>query len=407
MLSTTKRLLALFSLGVVVACEEGPVTAPVDFGPDGADVAAAAVNDSWDLLVSQEGVQIQTLDALDGAPNPAGESVIMGAEGGDAYLEAAVAVFGRGFAANSVVNVEVALANVSAALSADASPSAVRGAVDRARAHAQRARSELSGGRDVEALRSAVAAADELRGIDPERRAKELVQHALRLLEKAKELAGPDPRPEIAAALREATEHCEAAVRALEAGHWAIAVREAAECAEIARRVIGLLSGGVGDDRLEELAHELVAEANRLYDRAVELAGPHPEPEVQRALDHAGELLRGAKEAFAQEDWREAVRLARESIEISKRVIAFLSNDPPGDLEARARQAVDHAKELLVRAVELAGDSPRAEVLAQLSAARELVHGAVEALGNGEFRIALEKAQAAIRILTNVIRILS
>jgi hypothetical protein len=58
-------------------------------------------------------------------------------------------------------------------------------------------------------------------------------------------------------------------------------------------------------------------------------------------------------------------------------VIDFLSNDPPGDLETRARHAVDHAKELLVRAVELAGDSPRVEILAQLPAARELVHDAM------------------------------
>jgi HEPN domain-containing protein len=407
MLSTTKRLLALFSLGIVVACEEGGVTAPVEPGPQGGEAAASAVNASWELLVSEEAVQIQTLEALDGGPNPAAESVIVGAAGGDAYLEAAVAVFGSGFAANAVSNVEAAIQNVSAAVSAEPSNSPVRGAVDRARAHAARARSDLSGGRDVEALRGAVAAADELRGIDPERRARELVQQALRLLEKAKELAGPDPRPEIAAALREATEHCQAAVRALEAGHWAIAVREAGECAEIARRVIGLLSGGVGDDRLQELARELVQEADRLYDRAVELAGPHPEPDVKRALDHAGELLRGAKEALAHEDWREAVRLARESIEISKRVIAFLSNDPPSDLEARARQAVDHAKELLIRVVEMAGDPPRPEILAQLSAARELVHDATEALGNGEFRVALEKAQAAIRILNHLIQILS
>jgi HEPN domain-containing protein len=407
MLSTTKRLLALFSLGIVAACEEGPITAPAEPGPNGAEVAAAAVNTSWDLLLSEEDVQIQTLEALESGPNTGAEAALVGAAGDDAYLEAAVAVFGGGFAANAVSNVEVAIGNVSAALSPETGGSSVRGAVDRARSHAARARSELSGGRDVEALRFAVAAADELRGIDPERRAREFVQQALRLLEKAKELAGSDPRPEIAAALREATDHCDAAVRALEAGHWAIAVREAGECAEIARRVIGLLSGGVGDDRLQELARELVGEADRLYDRAVELAGPNPEPDVERALDHAGELLRGAKEALAQEDWREAVRLARESIEISKRVIDFLSNDPPGDLEARARQAVNHAKELLVRAVELAGDSPRAEILVQLSTARELVHGAMEALGNGEFRVALEKAQAAIRILNHVITVLS
>ena len=405
MMSTTKRLLALFSLGIVAACEEGMVTAPAELATDGGSVdATAAVNESWDLLVSQEGVQIQTLEALGDAPNPAAEAVIVGAGGSDAYLEAAVAVFGIGFAAGAVSNVEVAVANVRGALSTDASPSTARTAVDRANAHAAIARSELSAGRSVDALRSAVAAADELRGIDPERRARELVQHALRLLEKAKELAGPDPRPEIAAALRDATEHCEAAVRALGAGHWAIAARQASGCAEIARRVIGLLSGGVGDDRLEELARELVGEANRLYERAVELAGSNPDPEVERALDHAGGTLRGARDALAQEDWREAVRLARESISISTRVIEFLSGP---DLGTRARHAVDHAKELLVRAVELAGDSPRVEILVQISTARELVHEAVDALGNGEFRIALEKAQIAIRILTNVIRVLS
>ena len=159
---------------------------------------------------------------------------------------------------------------------------------------------------------------------------------ALRLLGKAKELAGPDVRPEIAEILREADAHCGAAVRALESGNWQVAVREAQKCADLARRVIHLLSGGISDDRLEGHAIALVDHAEDLFNRAVGLAGDDPVPEVKRALDQAGEYLRRAKEALAQEHWREAIRLARESAAISRRVIGFLTDDRPSDgLEAR------------------------------------------------------------------------
>src|SRR5690606_9824122 len=133
-----------------------------------------------------------------------------------------------------------------------------------------------------------LAAADELRDIDPERRARAAVAAAVELLGRAKALAGPNPRPEIAALLRDAEAHCEAAERALDADRWALALREAKACATHARRVILLLAGGVDDDELEARAVALVEEAAELHARAVALAGSTPPEPVARALDQAG-----------------------------------------------------------------------------------------------------------------------
>ena len=208
----------------------------------------------------------------------------------------------------------------------------------------------------------------------PRSEAKHFVAMAHRLLAKAKELAGPDVRPEIAEVLRAADAHCEAATRALEAGNWQTAVREAQECATLARRVIALLSGGIPNDRLEAYATAVVDHAEDLYHRAIGLAGDNPEPAVKQALDEAGEYLRQATEALAQEHWREAIRLARESAAISRRIIGFLTHDRPSDgLQARAEHAVEHAKDLFDRATALAGDPPRPEIAGYLGRAHALI----------------------------------
>jgi HEPN domain-containing protein len=197
--------------------------------------------------------------------------------------------------------------------------------VNRARIRIAQARAEESRGQSVAALGAAVEAAELLRELNPEERARAAVAAAVALLHRAIELAGPDPRPEIAEALRDAKDHCDAAKRALDAGDWEKAVREARECWEISRRVIAVLSGGIPDDGLEERAEEMVAKAADLYAQAVDVAGDDPRPAVQRALDHAHELLNKAREALGDGDFREAIRFARESASLSKRIIDALS----------------------------------------------------------------------------------
>jgi HEPN domain-containing protein len=332
MSNTVKRGITLIGVVLLAACEQTPVEPQPDAGFQADASAAEAVDASWDLLTTEEDVYLETLEALNAQPNTEAEAAIMqaGDAGEDGYVEASLIVLGPELASGMVADVDLALSRVEDAVAGGHVSPDTRGTLQRAADGVDRARSELSNGNDSEALRAALAAADELRRVDPERRAAEFVQKALRVLEKAKELAGPDPRPEIAELLREADTHCDAAVRALDAGNWELAVREAIDCATLARRVIALLSGGVPSDRLEARAKALVVHAEELYQRAVALAGDDPEPKVERALDKANDFLRKAKEAIDQEDWREAVRLARESISISERVIGYLTGRRDG-----------------------------------------------------------------------------
>lgn len=327
-----KRGITLIGVVLLAACEQTPVEPQPDAGLQPGASAAEAIDASWDLLTTEEDVYLETLDALGAQPDAAAEAVIMGAgdAGQDGTIEASLVVMGADFAARTVSDVELVVSRVDAAVANGRVDVETRRSIEQARSDVEQARAALSRGEDGDALRAALSAADDLRHVDPERRATELVQNALRLLDKAKELAGPNPRPEIAEILRVADTHCDAAARALDAENWELALREAIDCAAAARRVIALLSGGVPSDRLEARAKALVAHAEELYQRAVDLAGDDPEPKVERALDKAGEFLRDAKDALHQEDWREAVRLARESIGISQRVIDYLNGGRDG-----------------------------------------------------------------------------
>ncbi len=414
---------------MLAACDQTPVEPIAQLDPQNDAVASEAVQDSWDLLTSSEEIQLAALEsasdpAVDGLIVEAGDlvAVAMAAEqDGDpataltlsswaeqAYIEAVVATRGSGFAAQTVSNVELAVSRVEAAVSDSPGSIAARSSIDQARSLVDRAGVELSRGNDAAAVRDAIDASDRLRDVSPGDRAKHFVQLALRLLEKAKELAGPDAGPHIEHLIREAEAHCENAVRALENENWHAAVQQAQHCAANAREVIALLSGGIPDDRLEAHAIRIVGHAEDLFHRAVGLAGDDPIPEVKRALEEAGELLRQAQEALAQEEWRRAIGLARESAAISRRVIGFLTHDRPGDgLQERAEHAVEHAKDLFSRAVGLAGDPPRPEIAAYLAEARELIAQADAALAEQSWRRAIEKAHGAARILVHVIRLLS
>lgn len=332
MSNTLKRGITLIGVVLLAACDQTPMEPQSDAGPGPDAGAAAAVDASWDLLVTEDDVYLETLDALSAQPNPEAEGVILeaGDAGLDGYVDAAPIVLGSDFVDRTVAGVELAISRVEAAVVDGVVDASTRESLQDARDHVDQARSDLALGNDGDALRAALAAADDLRGFDPQRRAAAFVHNALRLLDRAKELAGPDPQPEIADLLRSAETHCDAAVRALDAGDWALAVREAIDCSMLARRVIVLLSGGVPSDRLEERAKALVSHAEEIYQRAVVLAVEHPDPKVQRALEKAGEFLRRAKDALDEEAWREAVRLARESIAISQRVIDYLNGGRDG-----------------------------------------------------------------------------
>lgn len=416
----------------VAGCDQTPVGPSLEADASESTIAASAVLDSWDLLTEAEEVQIAALEMLvSQGGDPAADALIFEAgsleayataasEGGDpevaevfsawasdAYLQVALNVLGNNVATDAVSNVESAVNSVDAAVGGLASVDA-RASIDRARTLSDRARVADSRGDHVSALRDAAAASDELRHIRPGDRAKHYVATALRLLAKAKELAGPDATGQIHALIQQAEAHCDHAVRALESGDWEIAVREAQKCASLSRRVIALLSGGIPDDRLENHAIAVVDHAQDLFNRAVALAGDDPPPEVAAALTRAGEALNLAKEALANEHWREAVRLGHQSAAISRRVIGFLSDDRPSDgLQARAEAAVQHAKQVFERAEALVGDEPRPEVVTALGNARELIAEADAALAESSWRRAIAKAHEALGILYHLIRVLS
>ncbi len=430
MWNTPKWSGAVLAALVLAACDQTPVEPGPQLGPPEDARAVAAVQDSWDLLTSVEEIQLAAFEALESSATmdalilEAGdlESEAIAAEqdgdlavaqtlatwAGDTYVEAAVAVYGSSFAAQTVANVEAAVSGVEAAVDGRPQSPSVRASIDRARDMVDRARSDLARGNNVAAVHDAIAASDVLRDVSPEDRARHFVQLALRLLEKAKELAGPDPGPHIAHLLREAEAHCDNAVRALENGNWHAAIQQARKCARRAREVIALLSGGVPDDRLETYATRIVEHAEQLFHRAIGLVGDDPIPEVQRALNEAGELLRRAQEALGNEQWRQAIGLGRESAALSRRVIAFLTHDRPSDgLQERAEHAVEQAKNLFERAVGLAGDDPRPEIARYLAEARELIGQAEAALAEQSWKRAIAKAHQAARILSHVIHLLS
>lgn len=421
--------MTIMALGALLlaGCEQDPVRFDPDVAPRDGE-AAELVARVWGLLPDPGAVEANLIEALSVSASDDAIGLIL--EAGDlmaeandasregdvvsaqileadaeAAFEAAMMTEAGPLATQVVSDVEAALGTLSAS---DSDAPGVASSIAAAAALAQSARGRLAVGDAPGALRDGLAASDRLRHLNPEERARAIVANAVSLLERAKELAGPDPRPEVVDLLREADERCESAVRALESDDWGLAVREAHGCARLARRVIVLLSGGSDNPRFEERAIALVEQATELYLRAVDLAGDDPSEEVARALEQALVFLNGAKDALEDEDWREAIRQARESIAISHRVIGFLSGDRPGDrLEARAHAAVDHAIDLYERAVGLAGHPPRPEVQEQLEEARSLIDDAQGALANGDWPRAIVKSKAASAMLIRVIRVLA
>ncbi len=282
-------------------------------------------------------------------------------------------------------------------------------AARQARMEAQRrlaaARTALASGRTGAAVAEAAAAADALKGTLPEDRAAAFVASAKELLDRATGLAGRDPAPEIAALLDEAGDLCRAASAALDSGDPHEAVRLATRCARISRVVIARLSAGVPDDVLAERAAAAVEQAEALYERAVEAAGPSPSPTVAEALEEARSVLADAQGSLASGAWREAIRAAQASSAISRRILAGVAGGGDG-LEDRAEAVVGEARALLAQVLEAAGPSPRPAVQHLLDKVTPLVTEAEAALQAGDFRVAIVKASRALPILQRVLPLL-
>jgi len=428
-------ILGLAAISVVAACDRTPTdpaaeSTPVPSGDGAEALAASTVEGSWSELVTSEELELETLRSVDEGRAPAEVQELLLEAGAfaagvedarrtgldrvaqefealmsETYLEAALVAQGDGLADAAIAGAESTLAAVEDALGSSRPSRTLSESLERARRGVVSARTRASRGNRAGALLDATVAASELRALSPERRAREIVEKAQAFLERAIELAGPDPREEIREALDQAREECRLARAALEDEEWRTAIARARRCGLIARRVVGLLAGGVDDDLLEERALEAVEGAAAYFERAEEAAGDAPGPRIEAALQRAERFLVEARGALSEAAWRKAVHLARRSAAISRRVIAAVQNGGSGDgpVVDRIGEAVETANDLLERATALAGDDPAPAIEARLRRATLLVEEANEAFRNERWRVAFVKAQRATGILREVI----
>ncbi len=417
-----RRAAPLLAVALVAwGCESSPAA------PTSADDAEllGILEAHWSELASMEELHLGTATALStGGPQPAGvaEAVVLAglfaAEAGGAALSAAESraladdpwaeLTALRLGADGVARHLGGIRTALRALEAAGGDDAFEGGLNQARQALATAEQALGSGRPAAALAAASEAGDAMRSASAEDRAAAWVAAAFGLLEKAKELAGANPSPEIRALLDEASGQCQSARAALDAGDLREAVRHATACARTARMVIARLSGGLPNDMLAERAEAAIEQATALLERANEAAGGAPPPNVQEALDDARTLLGQAVSAFEARDYREAIRAAHASGALSRRVIAWSSAPGGGDgLEARALAALETAKSLLDRATELAGPNPPAGVRALLVSATALVGEARAALDQGDFRTSLARSLEATAQLRRVMHLLS
>ncbi|HSR40593.1 MAG TPA: hypothetical protein VLL48_00435 [Longimicrobiales bacterium] len=427
-------VLALVPAMILAACDAEPTDPLAGTDPEaGASeveaMAASTVEESWSALVTGEELYLETLDAVEEGAAPAdaldpmldaGAYAAEVEDGSDSdeeplademeglmeesYLDAAIAVRGDALPDEVIAGVESTLAELDLALGGRDLPPEVADRMREARDALDDARTAAARGQRARALRHATRGAAALRDLHPRRRATALVRIANRLLERAIELAGPEPDGEVAAALRLAEEACGRAEEALEAEAWRVAVRSALRCGRISLRVIAFLAGGVSDDVLADRVEAIVERAAGFYERAVEIAGPDPGPRIEEALALAEGLLTRAREALAAEEWRRAVHLARRSAAISRRVIAAVRRGWDGDrVTDRITDAVQTANDMLDRVTDLVGDDPDPEVEEMLDRATGLVDEANQALGAERWRIAFHKALHAMGVLWRIV----
>jgi hypothetical protein len=417
---TLRRAAPLAVLALVAwGCERSPAEPSLAEGPE----AAQALEAHWAELASMEEMHLATAGALaSGSAHPAGvaEAVVLAgmlaAEAGSPGLSASearslsddpwVEITALRLGAQGIARYLGGIRTAIEAVEAAEGGAAFQVAVAEARHALATADQALASGQAAAALAAAAEGGDALRAAFAQERAEAFVAAAFDLLDRATSLAGGNPSPEIRALLDDATDHCQAARAALDAGDVREAVRQARECARISRMVIARLSGGLPNDVLAERAEAAVDQATALLERATEVAGPSPRPNVQQALDEARALLGKAVDAFHAEDYREAIRAAHQSGALSRRVIAW-SSTPGGDgLEARALAALETATALLEKAGTLAGPNPPPAVRAFLDSASALVGEAKAAFAQGDFRVSLAKSLEAASQLRRAIHLL-
>ena len=76
-------------------------------------------------------------------------------------------------------------------------------------------------------------------------------------------------------------------------------------------------------------------------------------------------------------------------------------------VQKAAREAIDQAKDMYLRAEGLVGPDTRPAIKEALAEAREMIGQAIDAYDNGDYGRALVKAQNAISILSEILRVLS
>lgn len=407
-------------------------TLPTD--PDAATDAAAevaAVQEVWEDLPSTMEMEAQTLVDLDDVTltssaaadlfdagalaAEAGAALELGASEDAAALEEAADTLasralltglGMDHASTVLQRVESAANRVEARLQTTASGEArerMREAAEAlARARSARAAQDAGG-----TLLHAGRAADALRWLDPEGKAKGAVALAHVFLDRAQRLAGSDPEPPIARALAAAQGLCNASRRAVEAESWQLAVREARACARLSRAVVARLSGGIDPDLLAERAEESVSNAGALFERAVEQAGETPEARVAALLHEAEALLGRARVALEEARFRAAIGLSIESSARSLRVLRILHSDDMGPYEMRATAVVEVAKALSARVDARIDGDTSPEIVEAAERADGLLLEAEAALEDTAWRIAWSKARTAIGVYVRILLVLA
>ena len=426
-----------FRLGVVTMLAVALLVAGCDTLPTDPEVTAdaaaeaASVQEVWEDLPSTMEMEAETLAGLDQATLTsraavdlldAGElaaeadaALELGASGDAAALEEAadtlatrafLAVFGMDHASAVLQRVESASQRVEARLQTTASAEAeerLKEAADAlVRARAARAAQDPGG-----MLLHAGRAADALRWLDPEGKAKAAVALAHVFLDRAQRLAGADPEPPIARALAAAEALCGASRRALEAGRWRLAVREARACARLSRAVIARLSGGIDPELLAARAEEAVSNAGALFEWATEQAGESPEARVVLLLDEAEALLGRARIALGEARYRAAIGLAIESSARSIRVLRILHSGEMGPYELRATAAVEVARALAARVDARLDGETAPEIVEAAERADGLLADAEAALEDAAWRIAWGKARTAVGVYVRVLVVLT
>jgi hypothetical protein len=126
-------------------------------------------------------------------------------------------------------------------------------------------------------------------------------------------------------------------------------------------------------------------------------------PSLEGGVDAYAAASPASADVVGRTGTERGVRPERARPDVDKR---RLSERRHHRLQAAARQAIDHAKELYARVDELVQRDDRPAVKEALAEARQLIDQAIDAYGNGDYNRALIKAQNAIELLEKIVRYL-